>query len=87
MGLGQLTGGLLLTEHLQAQGTTYGAENQTKYELSASTLYLPAKMSRIDVLANIGKHADVIFRVCSYHRRDFVLVVTRPRPHDRIGIL
>ncbi|KAK3944831.1 hypothetical protein QBC46DRAFT_278870 [Diplogelasinospora grovesii] len=41
-----------------------------------------AKMSSIDVLANVEKHADAVLRVCSYHRRDFDLVVVRSRPHD-----
>lgn len=39
-------------------------------------------MSSIDVLANVEKHADAILRVCSYHRRDFDLVVVRSHPHD-----
>jgi hypothetical protein len=39
-------------------------------------------MSSADVLANIEEHADAILRVCSYHRRDFDLVVVRSRPHD-----
>ncbi|KAI4864996.1 hypothetical protein F4820DRAFT_312535 [Hypoxylon rubiginosum] len=39
-------------------------------------------MSSVDVLADIEKHADAILRVCSYHRRDFDLVVVRSRPHD-----
>lgn len=39
-------------------------------------------MSSPDVLTNIEKHADAILRVCSYHRRDFDLVVVRSRPHD-----
>lgn len=39
-------------------------------------------MSGVDVLANVQNHADAIIRVCSYHRRDFDLVVVRSRPHD-----
>lgn len=39
-------------------------------------------MSSIDVLANDNNHADAIIRVCSYHRRDFDLVVVRSRPHE-----
>ncbi|KAI1498810.1 hypothetical protein F5X99DRAFT_307369 [Biscogniauxia marginata] len=41
-----------------------------------------AKMSSIDVPANVEENADAILRVCSYHRRDFDLVVVRSRPHD-----
>jgi hypothetical protein len=33
-------------------------------------------------MAEIEKHADAILRVCSYHRRDFDLVVVRSRPHE-----
>lgn len=38
-------------------------------------------MDNEDVLANVEKHAEAILRVCSYHRRDFDLVVVRSRPH------
>lgn len=42
-----------------------------------------AKTSSLDhVLADIENHADAILRLCSYHRRDFDLVVVRSRPHD-----
>lgn len=36
----------------------------------------------MDILTNVKNHADAIIRVCSYHRRDFDLVVVRSRPHD-----
>lgn len=39
-------------------------------------------MSRVGTLANVEENADAILRVCSYHRRDFDLVVVRSRPHD-----
>ncbi|KAI0109633.1 hypothetical protein GGR51DRAFT_512228 [Nemania sp. FL0031] len=39
-------------------------------------------MSSVDILADIEKHADKILQVCSYHRRDFDLVVIRSRPHE-----
>lgn len=39
-------------------------------------------MSSVEVLANVEENADAILRVCSYHRRDFGLVVVRSRPHD-----
>jgi len=35
-----------------------------------------------DIRTDVKKDADAIIRVCSYHRRDFDLVVVRSRPHD-----
>ncbi|KAK3336991.1 hypothetical protein B0T19DRAFT_57750 [Cercophora scortea] len=35
-----------------------------------------------DIGTHVEKDADAIIRVCSYHRRDFDLVVVRSRPHD-----
>lgn len=35
-----------------------------------------------DIRTDVKKDADAIVRVCSYHRRDFDLVVVRSRPHD-----
>ncbi|KAL2756824.1 hypothetical protein ACRALDRAFT_2018492 [Sodiomyces alcalophilus JCM 7366] len=37
--------------------------------------------------AVIEKHGDEIIRVCSYHRRDFDLVVIRSRPHEMQPVL
>lgn len=35
----------------------------------------------------IQKHGDEVVRVCSYHRRDFDLVVIRSRPHETQPVL
>lgn len=35
----------------------------------------------------IEEHSDEILRVCSYHRRDFDLVVVRSRPHETQPVL
>ncbi|KAI1828314.1 hypothetical protein F4861DRAFT_177862 [Xylaria intraflava] len=40
-----------------------------------------AEMSSVDFSADVEQHADTIIQVCSYHRRDFDLVVIRSRPH------
>ncbi|KAI1288721.1 hypothetical protein F5Y03DRAFT_379455 [Xylaria venustula] len=39
-------------------------------------------MGSIDALADVGEHGSAILRVCSYHRRDFDLVMIRSRPHE-----
>lgn len=39
-------------------------------------------MSKSDLLTDIKGHADKVLQVCSYHRRDFDLVVVRSRPYD-----
>ncbi|OAA62439.1 F-box domain, Skp2-like protein [Niveomyces insectorum RCEF 264] len=41
-----------------------------------------ATRSSVEAPANIDENADAILRVCSYHRRDFDLVVVRSRPHE-----
>ena len=41
-----------------------------------------AKMSSADLSVEVEQHADAILQVCSYHRRDFDLVVIRSRPHE-----
>lgn len=40
------------------------------------------KSTPTDISTDVKKDADAIVRVCSYHRRDFDLVVVRSRPHD-----
>lgn len=40
------------------------------------------KSTPTDIRTDVKKDADAIVRVCSYHRRDFDLVVVRSRPHD-----
>ncbi|KAI1197163.1 hypothetical protein F5X97DRAFT_302909 [Nemania serpens] len=39
-------------------------------------------MGSVDFSTDVEKHADKILQVCSYHRRDFDLVVIRSRPHE-----
>ncbi|KAH8168016.1 hypothetical protein CIB48_g267 [Xylaria polymorpha] len=39
-------------------------------------------MSTADIVADVEMHANAILQVCSYHRRDFDLVVIRSRPHE-----
>ncbi|KAK0617160.1 hypothetical protein B0T14DRAFT_259576 [Immersiella caudata] len=39
-----------------------------------------------DIRTHVKKHPDAIIRVCSYHRRDFDLVVVRSRPHEMQSI-
>ncbi|KAI0902865.1 hypothetical protein F4823DRAFT_637600 [Ustulina deusta] len=39
-------------------------------------------MSSADIVADVEMHANAILQVCSYHRRDFDLVVIRSRPHE-----
>ncbi|KAI1101736.1 hypothetical protein F4804DRAFT_289153 [Jackrogersella minutella] len=46
-----------------------------------------AKMNIMYVPADVEKHADAIIRVCSYHRRDFELVVVHSRPHHMQPVL
>lgn len=41
-----------------------------------------ARLSSADIPADVEENADAILRVCSYHRRDFDLVVVRSRPHE-----
>ncbi|KAI0541721.1 hypothetical protein GGR58DRAFT_528802 [Xylaria digitata] len=39
-------------------------------------------MSSVDFSADVEQYANEILQVCSYHRRDFDLVVIRSRPHE-----
>lgn len=39
-------------------------------------------LSSKDIIADVEQYSDDILRVCSYHRRDFDLVVVRSRPHE-----
>ncbi|KAI0975347.1 hypothetical protein F4678DRAFT_457622 [Xylaria arbuscula] len=43
-------------------------------------------MGSVDVLADVEQHGNAILRVCSYHRRDFDLVMIRSRPHETESI-
>ncbi|KAI1169003.1 hypothetical protein F5B18DRAFT_658069 [Nemania serpens] len=39
-------------------------------------------MGTVDFSTDVEEHANTILQVCSYHRRDFDLVVVRSRPHE-----